>query len=50
MFTFRYKGWWIHENFNAGTVKIQAPDYTVYPAKSVHSAKCLITRNGKTVK
>ena len=47
MHTFGYKGWWIHENFNAGTVRVQTPDYDQIPVKSVHAAKCLITRRIK---
>ena len=44
MHTFKYKGWWIHENFTANEVTFQSPSHDVRPAKSVHAAKCLITR------
>jgi len=45
MHTFRYKGWFIHDNFNAGKVQIQNPEtFEVFPARSVRAAKCAISR------
>lgn len=46
MHTYRYKGWFVHENFNRGTFQVQNPHtHEIIPAKSLHSAKCLISRN-----
>lgn len=45
MLSFAYHGWTIHDNFTRGRTTYQCPDtHQVYEAKSVHSAKCLITR------
>ena len=44
MHTFGYKGWFIHENFTKNEVRVQSPTYETFPAKSVHAAKCFITR------
>jgi hypothetical protein len=45
MHTFKYRGWFIHENFNKGKVQIQCPTTGVVSlAKSVHAAKCRIGR------
>lgn len=52
MHTFKYKGWYIHENFNTSIgievgVMVQSPDYELITVKSIHAAKCLITRRIK---
>ena len=45
MLTFKYKGCWIHNSFKAGAeVVVQFSDYTFRRVRSVHAAKCLITR------
>lgn len=44
MFTFRYKGWYIHGHFDREEVRVQSPDRQVFTAKSIHAAKCVITR------
>lgn len=53
MNTFKYKNCYIHETFLSeeirpmsveNGVKIQAPDGKLIKAKSIHAAKCLITR------
>jgi hypothetical protein len=46
MLTWKYKGCWIHDSFTAGEVLVQFPDYTLRRVRSVHAAKCLITRRG----
>lgn len=47
MFTVGYKGWWIHGHFDRDEVQFQSPSYEVRKAKSIHAAKCLITRSTK---
>jgi len=53
MQTFKYKGWYIHENFTDNRlgieigVMVQSPDYELITVKSIHAAKCLITRRIK---
>ena len=49
MFTFRYKGYFIHETFGTRTskerVRVQSPvSYECFPVKSVFAGKLLITR------
>lgn len=44
MYTFKYKGFYIHDNFTSGEVKVQTPDYDIIYVKSVHAAKCVISR------
>lgn len=54
MFTFKYKGAYIHENFNAGVITVQIFDgknsFFTFDAKSVHAAKIKITRWNKVSK
>lgn len=46
--TISYKGCWIHghhdRDLKREVITIQTPDYKVYEAKSLHSAKYRITR------
>lgn len=45
MHTFTYKGYYIHANFTFNSnVTIQTPNNEIIKAKSVHSAKILISR------
>lgn len=56
MNTFAYKGWHIHETFlskgqaalsHENGVSVLSPTGETIPVKSVHAAKCLITRRKK---
>ncbi len=44
MFTLGYKGWFIHGHFDRDEVRVQSPTHEFVTAKSVHAAKCIITR------
>jgi hypothetical protein len=48
MFTFKYKGAYIHDNFTTGTVTVQIFDgknsFYTKEVKSVHAAKLFITK------
>lgn len=53
MITFSYKGWWIHYRMQSRyyglseQTCVQGPDYISTTVKSVHAAKCFITRQLK---
>ena len=48
MWTFRYKGHWIHGYCDRDECRVQGPDSKVWPPViSLHAAKCLITRRQK---
>lgn len=44
MFSINYKGWSIQGHFDRDEVKIVSPKHEIIPAKSMHAAKCIITR------
>jgi hypothetical protein len=48
MHTFSYKGWYIHINlkpaYGCSGVKVTSPEAYTFHVKSVHAAKCFITR------
>jgi hypothetical protein len=44
MITFSYKSCYIHDNFTDGIVKVQIIGVYTIRVKSVHAAKCYITR------
>lgn len=44
METIKYKDWYIHINFMEDRVQVQSPDYELFTVKSVHAAKCFISR------
>jgi hypothetical protein len=50
MGTWKYKCCWIHDNFTTGEVTVQLPDWSLIKVKSVHAAKCRITREEKKLK
>lgn len=43
MITYSYKSGYIHDNFTDGIIKIQIAG-RIEHVKSIHAAKCLITR------
>lgn len=47
MLTFKYKTWFIHDNFTSGRVTVQDLDFNITTVKSVHAAKIFITRSLK---
>lgn len=54
MITFSYKGWWIHYTMQSRyyglseMTRVQSPTGENSVVKSVHAAKCFITRALKT--
>ena len=47
MHTFKYKGHYIHENFNSDIIQVQFANNKIITVKSVRAAKILITRHIK---
>jgi len=44
MYTFTYKGWYIHDNFTDNVITVQDLDYNIYKVNTVIGAKRLITK------
>lgn len=49
MFALAYKGWSIQGHFERDAPRLVSPDYEIHSAKSVHAAKCFITRLSRGV-
>ena len=53
MITIGYKGWWIHYTMQSRyyglseCTRVMSPDHVTTTVKSVHAAKCYITRHLK---
>lgn len=47
MFSIHYKGHSIQGHFDQDAVRIVTPDHRTIKAKSLHAAKCIITRTIK---